>query len=174
MHNFIRPFLSEHRIARLNAWALLMLGWLGEMLFSNATPRQRRHLRRYRFAPLNGLARLVGSLIVFRAVNVMRPRAVNMTRRDFSRPGFARRMRVQIKLRTIVSARFYKRLRQRDFTARMALLIDALDNLDAYAARIMPRLRRRLTRLRPLRATRPPQQTLLFQAAPAPHAADSS
>jgi hypothetical protein len=57
---------------------------------------------------------------------------------------------------------------------RISRLLAALADLDTLARRLVRRLRRGLTRLRPIVMTRAPQSACTSLAEPAPCAADSS
>ena len=169
---------SDRQLARLIAWAQLMLAWIGAMLFAANPPRpSRRHIRRrYHLFDLEALARMVSRLILIRACALAHRRpAPNRSVRNYARPGFFRRTRPRNLLRAAVGARLRRRLRHRDLRARLAALTRALADIDAAARDLVPRLERRLTRLHAIVLVRPPH-TPARSVAPrhAPCPADTS
>ncbi|MBC7769622.1 MAG: hypothetical protein H7124_12645, partial [Phycisphaerales bacterium] len=149
---------NAHKLARLIAWAQLMLAWIGMMLFSETAPQfSRRHmLQRYRHLTLQPLARLVGHLILIRAAHF----AGDGTRaqrqlRNYAPAGFARRMRPRQLVRSSIGSVLRKALRHRDLGQHFAILVHALAHLDTHARALARRLRRGRSRLCPIVLTRP-------------------
>jgi hypothetical protein len=170
------PIVSAHRLARLLAWARLALAWAAMVLFSEDAPLLdlRRCIRRVRLLSLDRLARMVRNLVIVRAAQMAGPRARRRTVRAFAPPGFARRMRPSRILRSCGGSALRRVLRDRDPARRMARITEALRDIDRLARKLVRRLRRGLTRLRPLVMRRPPSSLVCSFAAPAPFAADTS
>jgi len=172
-----KPFRStlctEHRLARLAAWARLMLAWIAMLLFADDTPRpNRRHIKRYGVS-LDSMARMVRNLMIIRAAQLTRPNL--RTRRqcpNYAPRGFAKRMRPRHAPRSVAGSRLRRALRRGDAGGRIALLLDLLANLDAAVAKFMPKPRR--TRLSPLIVTGPAPDAVRSLAAPIAFATDSS
>jgi hypothetical protein len=124
------------------------------------------------------MPRFIECLLVLRATALAFPRPpARRSARPANAPvGFTRRppTRMQI-LRAAIGQRMRRRLRPRDLCARFVIWFDALAHLDAFAAPLVARARRRLTRLSPLIPTRPPQARAFSVAfARAPQLADTS
>lgn len=170
------PIISAHRFARLLAWARLALAWAAMMLFSDDAPLLdlRRCIRRFRLLSLDRLARMVRNLVIVRAAQMAGPRARRRTARSFAPPGFARRKRPARILRSCGGSALRRALRDRDPARRMTRIIQALRDIDQWARKLVRRLRRGLTRLRPLVMRRPPSSLVCSLAAPAAFAADTS
>jgi hypothetical protein len=170
------PIISNHRLARLLAWARLALAWAAMMLFSDSAPLLdlRRCIQRFRLLSLDRLARLVRNLVIIRAAQMAGPRARRRSARASASPGFVRRMRPARILRSCGGSQLRRVLRDRDPARRMARIIEALRDIDQLARKLVRRLRRGLTRLRPLVMRRPPSSLVCSLAAPAPFAADTS
>jgi len=163
--------ITQHRLKRLAAWAMLMLMWMAQALFAEAAPpAKRRYLRqRYRLG-LDDMARRIHAMIVVRAAQLMKrwPRAGRIA--HCSAPsGFAYRRKGRQWLRTLIGSALRKRLYARDPLARIARLLAAVRDLDAFAAHVAKRLRRGLGRAAPIVATRPPHD-----AAPSLRVAEAS
>jgi len=162
---------TEHRLARLAAWARLMLGWIAMLMFSAGFKPNRRRLHRYGDLSVHRLARMVRNLIIIRACQTAPPPTLRPPpRRNFAPTGFARRLHPRGFLRACAGSRLRRALRARDPATRISLLLGALCNLDAMATLV----KRRLTRLRPVLPTRPPHDACRTLAALAPYATDSS
>jgi len=159
--------VTGHRFARYVLWVRLMLVWVAGVLLANARPVSRRRIRqRYGFVSIDGLARLVRNLIILRGAQLGgNPRPRPNARRSDARPGFHRRTRPRNLLRATGGARLRRALKHRDPAQRIAILLRALSNLDSFAARLVRRLRHRLTRLRPLTPIRPAAAVVTILAA---------
>jgi hypothetical protein len=164
-----RPYLTSHRRRRLVLWALTMLAWIASLL-SGAVPLSRHWRQRYRKISLHGLALMVKQLILARAaeINGQRPKrrliyfkhGRDLRRRHFMRSAYGSKLR--------------RALRHRDPLARIAILIDALKHLDAWAQPFAKRLRRGFTRLRAIVAAPEPAAPLPDAPADALGCVDSS
>ena len=179
--NFTAPShsLSQHRFARLIAWARLMLAWIGAVLFSTgAVAVKRRHIRRrYGFLSLDRMAHMTACLIFARACDLARrpPVRRGAPLLDHAPHGFAKRTRGRHLLRSAIGSKLRGALRHRDLGVRLSILIDALANLDAWARLLVARLNRGFTRLLAIIPVRPPHDNVRDTAAPsAPYAADTS
>lgn len=152
-----------------------MLAWIARLLLA-PRPARRRHIRRrYSLVSLTALSRLVRNLIIVRAVALadVRDRRAPPPR-NFARAGFRRRMRLSNLARAAAGSRLRRMLRHRDAGQHIAMLLDALANLDAHAAMLARRARRGLTRLRPLTLAAPSPNALGGVPPPPPAAADTS
>jgi hypothetical protein len=163
--------LSKHRRARLIAWTLAMLAWLAWVFSADRAPKRRHMRRRYGFISLDRLARTVALLIVVRASEFA-------GRRTTSNPFFARIRGRQCwprhVTRSVIGARLRRALKHEDFTTRVAILVDALRRIDIWAATRVPRRRRGMTRLWPIRAAPEAAAPLITLAATSAFLADSS
>src|SRR5689334_933242 len=115
-----RPFLKPLRFARIVRWAQAMLAWLASLLFAEAPPAQRRHMRqRYGFAALDWAERLLRTLALMRAVEIagIRPRS-HPPLRNAAPAGFRRRIAHGAIGRVLAGARFRKAIKARDPQAR--------------------------------------------------------
>lgn len=170
-----KPSLSEHRLTRLIAWGRAVLAWLAVMLIGDVVaPRRRLH----RFAMLEHMPRFIEHLLVIRAHALVFPRKrPRAPARPADAPaGFARRgLRGTQVLRAAIGLATRRRLRPRSLSARLTIWFEALRDLDAFAAPIVRRAKRRLTRLCAIVPVRPPQCAAYSAAAPfAPTPADTS
>ncbi len=170
MHIAKRP-ISKHQRARLIAWTLAMLMWLSAVLCGAAAFSDRHERQRGERMSLAWLTRRVKMLIISRAIDFARKRrrCVRAVRgRLIVARGGA--------LRALLGARLHRALNRKALAERLAVLIDALQHIDAYAAQVAKRLKRGLTRrwryLFDLE--RAPNARLSAQAAPAPCAANTS
>jgi len=153
--------ITEHRLARLIAWARLALAWLGGMWIALFDLDRRHPFHRQAHAELTRAANFVANLVVYRVyLNLGRPRAGSLKIRSNARRGFAGRTRVRSIRRAARGAWLRKLMRHRDLRTRFALIVNALNSIDALAVRAARRLKRRLTRLFALRVVRPPHQAL--------------
>jgi len=169
--------ITKHRLARLIAWALAMLAWIGAMLFADTSARpNRRHIRRrYSQLSLQPMARMVARLIFLRATQLIpMPALRRRSIRVSAAPGFRKRVQPRQLVRSAIGAAVRKSLRHRDLRTRLAILLNALANIDALAAKLTRRLRRRFTRLAALTVACPPHDSVRWIAMPAPAFADSS
>jgi len=178
--NFIpRSPNKAHRVARLIAWARLSLAWIGAMLFSAHPPRpQRRHIRRrYSRFSLDAMARMTARLILIRACALAGGgRPPERSPRNHAPAGFTRRTELKHFLRSAVGSKLRRALRCRDLRTRLARLTHALANIDAYAAKhLVPRLKRRFTKLFVITPVRPPHvRARTIAPTPSPAIANSS
>jgi hypothetical protein len=121
------------RLARLTAWARLMLAFVAQVADIPAfAPFDDYHLFRLR--------RMVAELVVIRAAR----RLLHLRRRKLpasTPPGH---------MRAVIGASLRRRLRARGVGARIACLREAFACIDALAARLARRLARGLTRRRPI------------------------
>jgi hypothetical protein len=163
--------LTKHRRARLIAWTLAMLAWLAWVFSADRAPKRRHMRKRYGFISLDRLARAVALLIVVRA-------SERAGRRTTSNPFFARirgRQRWPRHVtRSVIGARLRRALKHRDFTTRVAILIDALRRIDIWTATQVSRRRRGMTRLWPIHAAPQAAVPLITLAATPAFLADSS
>ncbi|MFN3465797.1 MAG: hypothetical protein ACK4X1_17155 [Terricaulis sp.] len=158
--NFVPPPISQHRLKRVVAWAMLLLVWTMHFLFT-ATKVRHRHVDR-RWRGLERLSQTVAAILIVRAVQLhpihRRPR--RHTDRFNARAGFKLRASQTCQIRAILGAGLRKKFYARDPFKRLGLLLNALRDLDAFAYRIGARARRGLTRLRAITPTRPPHDAL--------------
>ncbi|MEQ1820325.1 MAG: hypothetical protein ABL871_17120 [Terricaulis sp.] len=172
--NFVPSPVSQHRLKRVVAWAILLLIWTTQFLFT-ATRTRARHVDQ-RWLGLDRLAQLVIAILSVRAVELVpihrRPR--RHTDRFNTRAGFKRRNAPASQIRAILGARLRKQLYARDPFKRIGLLLNVLRNLDVFASRIGVRARRGLNRLRAITAVRPPHDAAPQRLARAVACADSS
>lgn len=149
-----------------------MLAWIAWAVSSAASPKRRHIRRRYRFISLDRLTRTVALLIISRAGDLAR-------RRHEKANPFFNRVRGRARwprhvFRSLIDGRLRRALKHRDFTARIALLSDALRRIDAWAAPLVKRLRHGMTKLWP-RRTAPSDHAPLVALAMGPaFLADSS
>ena len=166
--------VSNHRLV---AWARLALAWAAMILFAENAPQQprRRLIQRHPLLSPDAWARFVRNLVIIRAAQIARGSAgCAAPPRVFAPRGFKRRMRPRQLVRSSAGAWLRRALRDRDRARRFMRLLEALRDLDSLAVRLARRLVRRLTRLRPIIATRPPHVRVASLAAPAPFVSDSS
>lgn len=118
---------------------------------------------------LDRLALMVKQLIFLRAAELARQR--RRTRFTYFRYG--RDLRRPHLMRAAYGSRLRRALKRRGVVQRIAALMHALRNIDAYATPLAKRLKRRLTRLHAHRFA-PVRESCVLLAAPAPFATDSS
>jgi hypothetical protein len=162
-----RRHLTPHRRQRLVLWALAMLMWIASLL-AGLTPTRRQLAQRGDIS-LDGLSWLVQRLILIRGGELA---GYNRNRPCFFKCG--RDLRRAHVLRSICGSKLRQALDHRDPIARIAILIDALTHLDAWAARFAKRLRRGITRLWSIAPAPMPAIALLGPPASPPACADSS
>jgi len=141
--------LPKHARARLIAWALAMLMWLGAALTGAIAVRPRHQRQRVDLDALTNLAFLVKRLIISRAgdfARLRRPKRFGVAYRG--RP-IARRGLI----RALIGSHLRRTLKRKDVFKHICALIAALRHLDTHAAHMAKRLRRKLTRLAPVLAT---------------------
>jgi hypothetical protein len=146
-----------------------MLMWIASLLIGQ--PPRARHLRqRRRNMSLHGLALMVKQLILLRARDI-----AGLKRK--SRPllfSHGRDLRRRHLLRSILGGALRRSLKHRDPIARIAILIDALTHLDAWAARLAKRLRCGFMRLWSIAPAPMPAVVIFGAPAPTPACTDSS
>jgi hypothetical protein len=129
--------ISNHRLARLTAWAGLWLQAFAAILISlnpADAPAARRTLAR--------MAQLISYIVMLRAAALAQPcRQRPRWRAPVSRPGMRR---------SFIGAALRRRLRGRDPIERFFAILGVMRDLDALVARQAKRLARGLTRLRPM------------------------
>lgn len=154
--NLVRYSVSPHRLKRFVAWAVLLLIWTMQFLFTS-TKARRRHADQ-RWLGLDRLSQSVAAILVVRALQLVpihrRPR--RHTDHFNTRAGFKRRTAPASQIRAILGARLREQFYARDPFKRLGLLLNALRNLDAFARGIGVRARRGLNRLRAITAVCPP------------------
>ena len=154
---------------------MLTLVWTAQFLFSAArTPK--RHIRQ-RWRGLDHLARAIAAVLIVRAIQLYPlPRRQARVRQACleARAGFRRRRPPAFSLRAILGSRLRKHLYARDPFRRVGLLLNALRDFDALAARLGARARRGLTRLRAITPARPPHDAAPARLTLAVAGADSS
>jgi hypothetical protein len=140
--NFIPRSISKHYRARLIAWTLSMLLWTFEALCAGMfSPRHERQ-RRERMS-LDWLTRRVKLLIISRANDFAgvrtrrRQRTSYRGRRHVLKPGF---------VNAVIGLRLRRILHRKGLIERIAALVQALHQIDDYAAIVARRMRRGLTR----------------------------
>lgn len=152
------PPITQHRVARLNAWARLWLVWFVGVWasFWRDDRAQAREVAR--------IAKGVAALVILNAMQLMPalPRAKH-------RHGRLNPLRE----RTVVGARLRRALQGRDWRARLMAILTVMRDLDTHAARLVRRLHRGLNRLRVIDPKPEPAPMLAHFAASA-IAADSS
>ena len=151
-----------------------MLAWLAAILFSDDAPRPHRRIIRRRLS-LATMKDAVRNIVIIRAAQLsgLQPRQL-APRPSFAPAGFIRAPRVRQFLRIVAGSALRRRLRARTQAEAFTALLSALRDLDALGRQIVKRLSKRLTRVRPLIATRPPHDAVRCLAAPCVAAADSS
>lgn len=163
-----RHYLTQHRRQRLVLWALAMLMWIASVLASGMPTR--RHLRqRCRKMSIHALTRMVKHLILLRAADIA---GIKRTRRVFFKRG--RDLRRPHLVRSILGSKLRRALKRRDLIQRIAILTDALINLDAWAARFAKRLGCGFMRLSSIPPAPTPAADILAPLASPPVCADSS
>lgn len=172
--NFIPSPVNQHRLKRFVAWAVLLLIWTMQFLFTSTRAR-RRHADQ-RWLGLDSLSQTIAAALVVRALQLVpihrRPR--RHTDRFNTGVGFKRRTAPASHIRAILGARLRKQFYARDLFKRLGLLLNALRNLDAFAYCIGVRARRGLNRLRAITAVCPPHDAAPPRLMHAVACADSS
>lgn len=139
------PLNIDRRLTRFLTVVWLRLLRMLAKLFTGEAP--------YR-EDLNAMSRFVASFILIRACQRLDPdpRPAPPERPANAPPGFHRRKpaRSFAFVRAAVGSKLRRRLRGRTAFAHIAALIRAILNLDALIAQLVKRMKRRLTRLRPL------------------------
>jgi hypothetical protein len=163
-----RFLTTPHRRQRLVLWAIAMLSWIAAVLFAEREITHRQ-LRQRRRASIDGLRRVVINLILLRAreLSGLRPRKLRFWKHG-------RDLRTRHLIRSLVGSKLRRALKHKDPAMRIARLIGALRNLDAYAQHLALRMRRRLTRLWAITPAPTFVAPLVGLLAPAPAIADSS
>ena len=157
MRRSLRPPISHHRVARLNAWARLWLMWFVGFCasFWRDDRTQARDVAR--------AARAVASLVILNAVERTAPLRAN-NRHGRLNPA---------RLRTVAGSRLRRALQGRDWRTRLMAILTVMRDLDTHAARLARRLYSGLTRLRVL-DPKPEAAPALAHVSAATARADSS
>jgi hypothetical protein len=163
-----RPTISQQRFTRLIAWALGILVWIATALDHGTPADQRRIRQRDWFFDPDNAARIVRDLIVLRAIKLARLRALPR------RPTHGATTRNIHLRRAAAGSRLRHAINHRDPIKRLKRLIHALRNIDQFAAALVRRLKRRLTRLYPRLTTPQAADAVSVLARTSPVAADSS
>lgn len=172
-----QTLLNPNRKARLISWALAMLNWIALVLCDTAFAGRRRVRQRYRFISLVRLEKLLGALAVTRAAEMAgRLRRPSRSVRNAAPAGFGRRIKRPALMRATLGSCFRKALRAPTLRERIARLIAAFSDLDAFTRRyLLPRALKRLTKLCAIIMRAPPAQSIASIIAPlAPVSADTS
>jgi hypothetical protein len=154
-----------------------LLVWLGVRLFRDSGGRisERHLLARGLYLNLDAVARTINNIIVLHAsAKLGRGTGHPPKLRNYASTGFSRRTRVRSVARAGRGSYLRKRLQHRDLLTRFLLIVNALNNVDALAARAARRLAHGLTRLFAIRLVRPPHDAARTLATPPAFAADSS
>ena len=163
------PLNIDHRLTRLLTvvW-LRLLRMFAKLIIAEAPYRE----------DLNAMSRFVASFILIRACQRLDPdpRPAPPERPANAPPGFHQRKPAKSFgfVRTAVGSKLRRRLRGRTAFAHIAALIRAILNLDALTAQLVKRMKRRLTRLRPLVLAYAISAALPALRAPTAFAADTS
>lgn len=131
-----RPPISDHRLARLEAWARLWLIWFVGVCAAWWASGGGAHRR-----DLNRVARGVGGLVLNHAALRVRAHMLPYTRNRHGRLNPAR-------FRTMIGARLRRALQGRDWPQRLIAIVAVMRDLERHICRLARRLRRGLTRLR--------------------------
>lgn len=163
-----RRHLTPHRLQRIILWTLAVLTCIAAVLSDNKAVSQRHQSQRFDISLL-WLTHLVGKLLLIRAGRIARLRHQTPI---WHRRG--RDLRRAHLFRSVLGGAMRRTLKRKEPRAWIANLITILRNLDAYAAPLARRLRRRLTRI--LRALPPiaPAALILGPPTSPPAPADSS
>ena len=130
-----RPPISNHRLARFEAWARLWLVWFVGVCAAWWASGGGAHRR-----DLDRVARGIGGLVLAHAA--LRVRA-HMVRRAGNRHG---RLNSTL-MRTMIGARLRRALQGRDWPQRLIAIVAVMRDLERHVCRLARRLRRGLTRL---------------------------
>jgi hypothetical protein len=167
MHVY-RPILTQRRLQRYILWAIALLSWIAAVISGARRPNSRQ-LRDRGDIAFTDLTRLVRTLLLARALNILRYRQRTPTRnwrhgRDLRRRHF---------MRSLFGSKLRRLLRHKHPATHIAQLIAVLRNLGAYAAQLARcfRKRRRLWRSVPPIAA---PQVVRGAPAPAPAGFDTS
>lgn len=167
------PSSKIYSLPRLIVWAKAMIIWAAAALLGERSTNRRYIRQRYRALNLTKLTNLVRNLLIIRAAEFARPRAVGPWR-DFAPSGFQRRRGI-CSLRAIAGSRLRRALSDGDLATRLKRFVHIVRNLDACVRKfLLRRVRNGLCRLNPLIAARPQAHALLLRPAQTPAPADSS
>jgi hypothetical protein len=165
-HRFLT---TQHRRQRLALWALAMLSWVAAVLCGARDVTVRQLRQRYARVSIERLTRLIVNLLLIRARELAPIRK--------GKPRYWRRGRHLVArhfIRSLIGSKLRRVLKHKDLATRVANLIAVLRNLDAAARQLAARMKRRLTRLLPIKPAPMPADALISLVAPAPSFADSS
>lgn len=146
-----RPFLlTQHRLKRLTAWAMLLLAWMLAVFSEGAAMSSRQARTRHGRGNLDRIARIVCALIAqYTARLPNRRRKPYQALRQFASRGFVQRKQRHL-WRSAFGSALRRRLYAHDPRQRIEKLSAALRNLDELAAMFARRMERGFTRLKPL------------------------
>ena len=168
MHTY-RPILTQHRVRRLALWALAMLQWIAAIVFSDRQVSVRHIKQRADAICLHALTRLVGNLIIARALLIVRPRRRLL---NFWRHG--RNLHLAHFRRSLYGSKLRRALNDKDLARHIAKLIAVLRNLEAHARRLAHCIRHRRRRLWRAQPAIAPAAAIFGAPAKLPALADSS
>jgi hypothetical protein len=144
-----------------------MLVWIEALLTDSKRFDFRQFRQRRRAISLYWLTHLTRHFIILRACDLARPRK----RPDKS---YGRARMRQHSLRSLLGARLRARFKHGDVKQAVARLIHALRNIDDYAALLVKRITRGLTRLNPITDIALAFASMLGPPTPSPAFANSS
>jgi len=131
-----RPPISNHRLARFEAWARLWLIWIVGVCAAWSANGGCVHRR-----DLDRVARGLGGIVVAHTALRVRVQTFPSTRNRHGRLNPAR-------LRALIGARLRRALQGRDWPQRLAAIVSVMRDLERHVSHLARRLRRGLTRLR--------------------------
>jgi hypothetical protein len=167
--------ITQHRLKRLAAQAVLLLAWMAHALIAAACTLKPRHIRQRHGFSVDHLARSVQAMLIVRAVQMLKtPLRAGRVVRLQARAGFTRRSAPCGNFRPLLGSALRKHLYARHPLVRIARLIAALRDMDKLAARLTKRFKRRLTRLCPIVPVRPPHDAQPLCVVPTICVVDSS
>ncbi len=171
-----QPLLNPHRTARLISWAVAMLSWIALALCGERFTSRRHLHQRYGFVSLTWLKKLLCALVITRAADMVMDRRSRAGKiRNTAPAGFRRRINPAGRSRAILGSRLRKALAAPTAHGRIARLIAAFSDLDAFTRRYMlARAQKRLTKLCAIILFAPPADAVHALAAPALMSADTS
>ena len=135
------PPLSNHRLARLTAWARLWLVWFVGVCLTHFGADAPQSWRRGARRQLGKAARMVAQLIFLHAAARVGP----LPRRAIHRHG---RRKQAGGARAIIGAALRRALRGKDLPSRLASILTLMRDSEHHIAKLARRLARGLTRLR--------------------------
>lgn len=143
---------TEHRIARLAAWAIAVLVWLLTGAVAHTT-----HRRRLQNVTLQEARCFIRRLVIIRAAQILPSRPGARRRLSDAPSGFRRRTHVRFSERRIAGVWLRRRLAHNGgFAEQIAHLLELLRNWRALGVELARRRRKRLTRLYSIVPASPP------------------